>query len=101
MADKLKFLKDKAKENPNNLGKSDNMLFLGARATMYLDLNDMTLHIEPRDPAIDERGLKLIIPISKLIKYLPVEWDKEKETFEDVAKKKPKADTIYDRENPV
>ena len=101
MADKPKFLKDRAKENPHDLGKSDNLLFLGTKATMYIDLNDMTLHIEPRDPVIDERGLKIVIPISQLIKYLPVTWDKEKETFEDVAKKKPKPDLVYDRDGII
>ena len=99
MIDKLKFLKDRAKENPNNLGKPRNMLFLGSKVTLYIDLDDMTLHIEPRDSIIDEPGLKIIIPISKLIKYLPVEWDKKKETLEDVSKKKPEADPLYNRED--
>jgi len=92
----LEKIKNKAKRNKFKLAKPSYKLYLGTKFTVYWNIQENTLEFEPRDPICEEHGLMISIPIKKVIKHLPVQWDKSKESFEDVAKKKPEKVIVYE-----
>lgn len=90
-------LRQVAEANSSGLDKPAHKLFLGSKFTAYLNLDDKTIEIEPRDPHCEEDGLIISIPISCIIKVGKVKWNKKDgEKFEDVTVKKPPKEIIFD-----
>ena len=62
---------------------------IGRQHSFYIDYDTGILTIEDHEQIIE-------IPIGKITKITPVTWDEKTETLEDVSKKQPETEVVFD-----